>query len=198
MRNFNKDMPEGTYVLWYLDWLEVVHVPGSERPFKLAEYKKELDHNAGSPFSFALSNILKMVLVDLMIQYFFKTYILDTALKDVSALATWAVYFFSTAVEDTWDSDCEIVISLRRTAECFLCGSPYTCESSFSHMNAIKTHNRTDEHLQHCFCIALTTCTPDFTALAKSRKCHFSHYMANAGKQVKQVMRIDFRTVWCN
>lgn len=57
-------------------------------------------------------------------------------------------------------------------------GSTYTCESSFSHMNAIKTHNRislTDQHLQHCLRIALTTYTPDFTALAKSKKCHFSH-----------------------
>uniref|UniRef100_A0A672YBI2 HAT C-terminal dimerisation domain-containing protein n=1 Tax=Sphaeramia orbicularis TaxID=375764 RepID=A0A672YBI2_9TELE len=57
-------------------------------------------------------------------------------------------------------------------------GSTYTCESSFSHMNAIKTHNcisLTDQHLQHCSRIALTTYTPDFTALAKSKKCHFSH-----------------------
>uniref|UniRef100_A0A8P4G4I4 Uncharacterized protein n=1 Tax=Dicentrarchus labrax TaxID=13489 RepID=A0A8P4G4I4_DICLA len=49
-----------------------------------------------------------------------------------------------------------------------------TCESSFSHMNAIKTHNRkslTDQHLQHCLRIALTTYTPDFSAL-----------MANVGK----------------
>lgn len=57
-------------------------------------------------------------------------------------------------------------------------GSTYTCESSFSHMNAIKTHNRislTDQHLHHCMRVALTTYTPDFTALAKSKKCHFSH-----------------------
>ena len=51
-------------------------------------------------------------------------------------------------------------------------GSTYTCESSFSHMNAIKTHNHislTNQHLQHCLCIALTTHIPDFTALAKSK-----------------------------
>jgi len=56
-------------------------------------------------------------------------------------------------------------------------GSTYTCESSFSHMNAIKTHNRTsltDQHL-HDMRIALTTYIPDFTALAKSKRCHFSH-----------------------
>lgn len=57
-------------------------------------------------------------------------------------------------------------------------GSTYTCESSFSHMNAIKTSNRTSltaQHLHHCMRIALTTYTPNFTALAKSKKCHFSH-----------------------
>ncbi|KAL2095558.1 hypothetical protein ACEWY4_007706 [Coilia grayii] len=57
-------------------------------------------------------------------------------------------------------------------------GSTYTCESSFSHMNAIKTHNRislTDQHLHHSLRIALTSYTPDFTSLAKSKKCHFSH-----------------------
>nr|XP_055051832.1 uncharacterized protein LOC129437605 isoform X2 [Misgurnus anguillicaudatus] len=42
MRTFNKDMHEGPYVLLYPDCSEVVHVPGSERPFKLAEYKKEI------------------------------------------------------------------------------------------------------------------------------------------------------------
>ncbi|XP_038593704.1 uncharacterized protein LOC119917449 isoform X1 [Micropterus salmoides] len=42
MRTFNKNMHEGPYVLLYPDCSEVVHVPGSERPFKLAEYKKEI------------------------------------------------------------------------------------------------------------------------------------------------------------
>ncbi|XP_034146275.1 uncharacterized protein LOC117593876 [Esox lucius] len=42
LRTFNKDMPEGPYVLLYPDCSEVVHVPGSERSFKLAEYKKEI------------------------------------------------------------------------------------------------------------------------------------------------------------
>ncbi|XDV52365.1 hypothetical protein PO909_021099 [Leuciscus waleckii] len=42
MRTFNKDMHEGPYVLLYPDCSEVVLVPGSERSFKLAEYKKEI------------------------------------------------------------------------------------------------------------------------------------------------------------
>lgn len=45
-RTSNKDMQEGPYVLLYPDCSLVVHVPGSERPFKLAEYKKEL----GKPY----------------------------------------------------------------------------------------------------------------------------------------------------
>ncbi|KAI3361367.1 hypothetical protein L3Q82_013538, partial [Scortum barcoo] len=47
MRTFNNNMQEGPYVLLYPDCSEVVHVPGSERLFKLAEYKKEL----GKPYS---------------------------------------------------------------------------------------------------------------------------------------------------
>lgn len=47
MRQFNKDIEEGPYVLLYPDCSEVIHVPGSEKPFKLAEYKKEL----GKPYS---------------------------------------------------------------------------------------------------------------------------------------------------
>ena len=59
-----------------------------------------------------------------------------------------------------------------------LCLAQLTSESAFSHMNAIKTSNRaslTAEHLHHCMHIAMTSYTPDFTALAKSNKCHFSH-----------------------
>lgn len=47
MRQFNKDIQEGPYVLLYPGCLEVIHVPGSEKPYKLAEYKKEL----GKPYS---------------------------------------------------------------------------------------------------------------------------------------------------
>lgn len=53
MRQFNKDMQEGPYVLLYPDCSEVIHVPGSEKPFKLADYKKEL----GKPFSSITFNI---------------------------------------------------------------------------------------------------------------------------------------------
>ena len=42
MTVFHKDVDEGPYVLLYPDCSEVVHVPGTERPFTLAEYKKEI------------------------------------------------------------------------------------------------------------------------------------------------------------
>ncbi|XP_054457458.1 uncharacterized protein LOC129093448 isoform X2 [Anoplopoma fimbria] len=47
MTKFNKDVQDGKYILLYPDRSEVVHLPGSERPFKLAEYKKELGRPYG-------------------------------------------------------------------------------------------------------------------------------------------------------
>lgn len=57
-------------------------------------------------------------------------------------------------------------------------GSTYTCESSFSHMNAIKTRARcsmTNEKLHACLRIALTTYEPNYVEIAKSNQCNFSH-----------------------
>lgn len=57
-------------------------------------------------------------------------------------------------------------------------GSTYTCEVSFSHMNAIKTSTRaslSSEHLHHCLRVALTSYEPSFSAIAQSKKCHLSH-----------------------
>ena len=57
-------------------------------------------------------------------------------------------------------------------------GSTYTCESSFSHMNAIKTSTRSslsNDRLQDCLRITLTSYEPNFIEVAKKRKCHFSH-----------------------
>lgn len=52
----------------------------------------------------------------------------------------------------------------------------YTCESSFSHMNATKTNTRaslTCSHLHQCLRLAVTSYEPDFHALAKSNKVSF-------------------------
>ncbi len=57
-------------------------------------------------------------------------------------------------------------------------GSTYTCESSFSHMNSIKSNYRcslTDCTLHQCLRIALTTYEPKVIALVQNKKCHFSH-----------------------
>ncbi|KAK6321938.1 hypothetical protein J4Q44_G00067300 [Coregonus suidteri] len=81
MTTFNKDMHEGPYVLLYPDCSEVVHVPGSERPFKLAEYKKEIGK--------AYSRITFFICLE-------KHY---------------------KRVDDTSDSDSEIVITTGSTAE---------------------------------------------------------------------------------
>nr|XP_024659365.1 G2/M phase-specific E3 ubiquitin-protein ligase-like [Maylandia zebra] len=45
MRTFNKDLVEGPYVLLYPDCTEVINVPGTERPFRLADYKEEIGKN---------------------------------------------------------------------------------------------------------------------------------------------------------
>ena len=57
-------------------------------------------------------------------------------------------------------------------------GYTYTCESSFSHLNAIKTKARCsliNKKLQECLRIALTTYEPDYLEIAKSKQCNFSH-----------------------
>ena len=57
-------------------------------------------------------------------------------------------------------------------------GLTYTCESSFSHMNAIKRTERSalsDKMWENCMRIALTTYEPNFITLARRMKCHFSH-----------------------
>lgn len=47
MKDFNKDLLEGPYVLLYPDGTEVVTIPGTQRPFSLDEYKEEI----GKPYA---------------------------------------------------------------------------------------------------------------------------------------------------
>ena len=57
-------------------------------------------------------------------------------------------------------------------------GSTYTCESSFSHMNSIKSSSRcslSDSTLHECLRIALTSYETRITALIQNKRCHFSH-----------------------
>lgn len=46
MKEFHREMVDGPYILLYPDFSEVVDVPGSGRPFSMAEYKKKV----GKPY----------------------------------------------------------------------------------------------------------------------------------------------------
>ncbi|XP_011487938.2 G2/M phase-specific E3 ubiquitin-protein ligase isoform X2 [Oryzias latipes] len=80
MATFNKDLGEGPYVLLYPDCTKVVNVPGTERPFTLEEYKKEIGKNYSRITLFICSE-----------RHF--------------------------EGDDTSDSDCEVVITSKSTAE---------------------------------------------------------------------------------
>ena len=57
-------------------------------------------------------------------------------------------------------------------------GTTYICEQSFSHMNMIKSKYRaslTNEHLEQCLRISVTSETPNFKKIAMDGKCNFSH-----------------------
>lgn len=57
-------------------------------------------------------------------------------------------------------------------------GSTYLCESTFSHMKHIKSKYRstlTDEHLDTCCRLAVTTYSPNYTKLADNMQCQSSH-----------------------
>ncbi|KAK1875836.1 SCAN domain containing protein 3 [Dissostichus eleginoides] len=56
--------------------------------------------------------------------------------------------------------------------------STYTCESSFSSMNAIKTHERnrlTHKNLENCLRIEVTSISPDIQKCVTDGRCQFSH-----------------------
>ncbi|XP_063951725.1 SCAN domain-containing protein 3-like [Lytechinus pictus] len=57
-------------------------------------------------------------------------------------------------------------------------GSTYICEQCFSNMNFIKNKYRnriTNTHLCNVLRVAITSVKPNFSALAKSGRSHFSH-----------------------
>lgn len=56
--------------------------------------------------------------------------------------------------------------------------STYVCESSFSSMNAIKTHERnrlTHKNLENCLRIKVTSISPNIQRIVTDGRCHFSH-----------------------
>lgn len=59
-----------------------------------------------------------------------------------------------------------------------LFGSTYLCESAFSHMKIIKSQYRstmTDEHLEMCLRLAVSSYRPDYASLADSMQCKSSN-----------------------
>ncbi|XP_042208599.1 EPM2A-interacting protein 1-like [Homarus americanus] len=53
-------------------------------------------------------------------------------------------------------------------------GSTYLCESTFSHMKHIKSKYRltmSDEHLDACLRLAVTTYSPNYTKMADNMQC---------------------------
>uniref|UniRef100_A0A671LGH7 Uncharacterized protein n=1 Tax=Sinocyclocheilus anshuiensis TaxID=1608454 RepID=A0A671LGH7_9TELE len=64
------------------------------------------------------------------------------------------------------------------TAFLTMFGSTYTCEQSFSHMNNIKSNQRsvlTDESLNACMKLNSTTYEPDYKAISKKMQSQKSH-----------------------
>ncbi|KAF7669603.1 hypothetical protein LDENG_00176720 [Lucifuga dentata] len=59
-----------------------------------------------------------------------------------------------------------------------LFGSTYLCESAFSDMNFIKNKHRTcltDAYLEDSVRVAVSSYTPDYSALVNSMQCQASH-----------------------
>lgn len=106
---------------------------------------------------------------------------LQLELIDIQASSDLKHDLRSLACEQFWVKLNQVQFPNTRRLAFFLLtmfGTTYTCESSFSHMNAIKTNTRaslTSAHLHQCLRIALTPYEPNFAVLAKSKKCHFSH-----------------------
>lgn len=69
-----------------------------------------------------------------------------------------------------------VTTAAHKTMSCF--GSTYLAESSFSDMGIIKSDARnrlTNEHINQCLKISVSSYVPDFKKIAKSTQCQRSH-----------------------
>uniref|UniRef100_A0A3Q1GNQ4 HAT C-terminal dimerisation domain-containing protein n=1 Tax=Acanthochromis polyacanthus TaxID=80966 RepID=A0A3Q1GNQ4_9TELE len=85
-----------------------------------------------------------------------------------------------TCVEDFWIACSEEYRWIKQLSFYVLAMFPstYTCESSFSSMNAIKTHDRnrlTHKNLENCLRIKVTSLSPDIQKIVTEGRCQFSH-----------------------
>ena len=88
--------------------------------------------------------------------------------------------FSAHSVEDFWIGCSEEYMGIKKLALYVLTKFPstYTCESSFSSMNAIKTHERnrlTNASLENCLRIKVTSLSPDIHKIVTEGRSHFSH-----------------------
>uniref|UniRef100_A0A8C5FQQ1 DUF4371 domain-containing protein n=1 Tax=Gadus morhua TaxID=8049 RepID=A0A8C5FQQ1_GADMO len=88
--------------------------------------------------------------------------------------------FSAHSVEDFWIGCSEEYMGIKKLALYVLTMFPstYTCESSFSSMNAIKTHERnrlTNASLENCLRIKVTSLSPDIHKILTEGRSHFSH-----------------------
>ncbi|XP_042338408.1 SCAN domain-containing protein 3-like [Plectropomus leopardus] len=84
------------------------------------------------------------------------------------------------SLEDFWIACSEEYRWIKKLAFYVLTMFPstYTCELSFSSMNAIKTHARnrlTRKNLENCLWIKLTSMSPDIQKIVTEGRCQFSH-----------------------
>lgn len=84
------------------------------------------------------------------------------------------------SVEDFWIACSEEYRWIKKLAFYVLTMFPstYTCESSFSSMNAIKTQEKnrlTHKNLENCLRIKVTSLSPDIQKIVTERRCQFSH-----------------------
>ncbi|XP_076137839.1 zinc finger BED domain-containing protein 5-like [Alosa pseudoharengus] len=88
--------------------------------------------------------------------------------------------FSAYSVEDFWIGCSEEYTGIKKLALYVLTMFPstYTCESSFSSINAIKTHERnrlTNANLENCLRIKVTSLSPDIHTIVTEGRSHFSH-----------------------
>ncbi|KAM3860305.1 SCAN domain-containing protein 3-like [Diretmus argenteus] len=84
------------------------------------------------------------------------------------------------SVDDFWIACSEEYRWVKKLALYVLTMFPstYTCESSFSSMNAIKTHERnrlTHKNLENCLRIKVTSISPDIQKIVTKGRCNFAH-----------------------
>ena len=149
---FRQDFPIGKESLLFI-----------ENPFLVWEITE---------FSVKAKNMFKWVdaaKIQLELIEFHKNVMVKKLFCDCKSENFWSKEGFST----NYPTLCKLALQILG-----MFGSTCCCESAFSDMNYIKNKFRiriTNENLHHCLRLAVTTSQLRFKALAKNKKCNFSH-----------------------